>query len=157
MKESEPLLWNFNLLKKELKHIQDEQIYGSLPDFKGEKADYMTKYSDSGTYYRGRVWYSLDFEEKKEAKTRTVRLKYKLPHNPRPNPPVRIYILRVDLFDDFELPNACTLTSSHVFVTWSPYQLMFQKGKIVNNIWVWNYVFPDLKITHQQPSTKSMI
>ena len=121
-------------------------LYGPLPGVTGEKADYMTKFSDSGTYYRGRVWYSLDFEEKKEAKTRAVKLKYKLPHHPRPNPPVRIYILRVDLFDGFELPNTSTLTSAHVFVTCGPYQMMSEKGKIVNNTWVWNYAFPDLKI-----------
>ena len=30
-------------------------LYGPLPGVTGEKADYMTKFSDSGTYYRGRV------------------------------------------------------------------------------------------------------
>ena len=30
-------------------------MYGPLPNVTGDKADYMTKFSSAGTYYRGRI------------------------------------------------------------------------------------------------------
>ena len=88
----------------------------------------------------------MDFEEVKEAKTKAVKLKYDPPYDARPNPPERIYKLRVDLFDGFELPESSTLDQARIHVTCGPYSEVSPKGTIVNNACVWNHSFPDIKI-----------
>jgi len=75
-------------------------------------------------------------------------LKFNPPDNPRPFPPERVYILRVDLFDGFEMPEEKTLdVTARVFVTCGPYKAHSPKGKVINCTSIWNYSFPDIKVT----------
>ena len=58
--------------------------------------------------------YSLDFEEKKDPKKEVLDLEFSIPENPPPNAPERVYILRVDLFNGFELPESIDEGCIHV-------------------------------------------
>ena len=120
-------------------------MYGPLYGVKGEKADYMTKFSDAGTHYRGRVLYSLDFKQQKDPKAEIIKLNYSMPDNPPPNPKERIYILRADLYNGFELPEK--LRSACIHVTWGPYKAMSPVSDVSEGCATWNYQFDDLKIS----------
>ena len=130
-------------------------LYGPLPHTSGEKAEYMTRFPDSGkyqilmvyiaTYYRGRVLYSLDYERQDEPKNKRVRIKYEDEENPRPYPDSWNYILRVDLYDGFDLPEESTLDkTARVFITIGPERIRSEKAPVINNTCIWNQSYPDL-------------
>ncbi len=64
----------------------------------------MTKYGSKGSFFRGRILYSLVIKEEENVKKRTKKIKYKFPLNPPPNPPERKYLLRIELLEGHELP-----------------------------------------------------
>jgi len=81
----------------------------------------------------------------KDPKKEVVDLNFQIPDNPPPNPPERVYILRVDLFNGFELPESISKGSIHI--TWGPYKSASPVVKVSNCWATWNHVFEDIKIT----------
>jgi phosphatidate phosphatase PAH1 len=63
----------------------------------------------------------MDFQYQKDPKKNVVDLKYSLPDNPPPLPPMRVYILRCDLFNGFELPES--IKNGCIHLTCGPYKL----------------------------------
>ncbi|CAI2384461.1 unnamed protein product [Moneuplotes crassus] len=120
-------------------------MYGPPFGVMGDKADYMTKYSNAGTHYTGRVLYSLEYEARKDPKKSVEDIEFEIPDNPPPNPPERVYILRVDLFNGFELPESIRKASIHI--TCGPYKASSPVVKVKECCATWNHVFADMKIT----------
>lgn len=87
----------------------------------------------------------MEFEEKKDPKKEVVDIKFKLPDNPSPNPKERVYILRVDLFNGFELPES--ISKGCIHITCGPYKDTSSVVTVKNCCATWNHVFSDIKIT----------
>jgi hypothetical protein len=66
-----------------------------------------------------------------------VDLKFSLPDNPIPTPKERVYILRCDLYNGFELPEKIKRGSIHV--TCGPYKAVSPVVEVKNCSATWNY------------------
>ena len=98
-----------------------------------------------GTHYRGRVLYNLDFKQQLDPKAKVIKLKYSMPDNPPPNPKEKVYILRADLYNGFELPEK--LSSASIHITCGPYKAASPLADVREGWALWNYSFEDLKIS----------
>jgi hypothetical protein len=91
------------------------------------------------------VLYNLDFEEMKDPKKDVTDLEFEIPDNPPPTVPERVYILRVDLFDGFELPES--ITNGCIHITCGPYKAESPVEKVTNGCASWNHSFEDIRVT----------
>ncbi len=66
-------------------------IYGPSLTAEGEQADLMTKFGDKGSFYRGRLLYSVASMNDDNPKSGTKDLKFSFPSNPSPNVRERSY------------------------------------------------------------------
>jgi hypothetical protein len=98
------------------------------------------------------VLYNLDFEEMKDPQQDNIDLEFDIPDNPPPNVPERVYILRVDLFDGFELPES--INSGCIHITCGPYKSESPVERVNNGCASWNHSFEDIKVTAPKDITQ---
>jgi hypothetical protein len=98
------------------------------------------------------VLYNLDFEEMKDPQKDVTALKFTIPDNPPPTVPERVYILRVDLFDGFELPES--ISKGCIHITCGPYIGISPVEKVINGSASWNHSYEDIKVTAPRDITQ---
>jgi hypothetical protein len=119
-------------------------IYGPPLGVEGKQADFMTKYSDKGSIYRGRILWQIETYDQEGPKNQVKDLKFSLPFNASPNPKERGYLLRVELYEGIELPDTNDEYSVHI--TCGPYIVKSKVKKNDNSRTVWNQSLPHLSI-----------
>mmetsp|Transcript_31029 Transcript_31029/g.28217 ORF Transcript_31029/g.28217 Transcript_31029/m.28217 type:complete len:446 (+) Transcript_31029:579-1916(+) len=139
-------LWDKDLFSKDdlvgtfkvdFKSFQDKMLepkwanlYGPPPSADNEFAEKMTLYGyDQGSYYRGRVLYSIGSYNDPHPKSNVSDIKISFPDNPKPNAPSKTYLFRVDIIGANDLPPR---ENCIVSVSIGPYLLKSEPVKIEN-------------------------
>jgi hypothetical protein len=110
-------------------------LYGPPLHATGDYADFMTKYNDKGSVYRGRVLYSVGSHNEDKPKSKAKDLKFSFPSLPSPNPKERSYMLKIALYEGLELPE---FEEFSIHVTCGPYEVKSNLVKCVNSRAIWN-------------------
>ena len=120
---------NFKQVMNKAEAPRWANLYGPQLFVEGDAADAMTKYSDKGACYRGRVLYSITTEDADKPLSGKKDVKFSFPSHPPPNPKENKYLIKVALYEGTMMPERYEKLSVHVAC--GPYEV---RSKFADNV-----------------------
>jgi hypothetical protein len=106
-------------------------LYGPQLFVEGDNAAAMTKYSDKGACYRGRILYAITTHDADKPISGMKEIKFNFPSNPPPNPKENKYLIKIALYEGLMMPEGYDEYSIHVAC--GPYEVRSKMAEQVSS------------------------